>query len=101
MMRQMEPDASSVTRSEPSRATVTPTADPKRWPLSTTKPVMKSSYSPDAEKLFFRGKPRDYDALKRCRFGPVIALEQIQRVLAHTSNSLTRLLGVAFHQVFH
>src|ERR1700736_122145 len=29
--------------------------------------------------------------------GPVIALEQIERVLAHTSNSLTGLLGVAVH----
>src|ERR1700720_1668966 len=29
--------------------------------------------------------------------GPVIPLEQIQSVLAHTSNSLTGLLGVAVH----
>jgi len=31
---------------------------------------------------------------------PVIAPEQIQRLLAHTSNFLSGLLGVAVHQVF-
>src|ERR1700691_1529942 len=48
LIRHRDFDPSSVTRSEPSGATVTPTGLPQTCPLSTTKPVMKSSYAPVA-----------------------------------------------------
>src|ERR1700724_836205 len=48
LIRQTDFEPSSVTSSEPSRATVTPTGRPQTCPLSTTNPVMKSSYSPFA-----------------------------------------------------
>src|ERR1700680_673595 len=48
LIRQMDCDPSSVTSSEPSGATVTPTGLPQTCPLSTAKPVMKSSYAPVA-----------------------------------------------------
>lgn len=47
-MRQIVFDPSSLTRSAPSRATVTPTGRPQTSPFSVTKPVRKSSYSPVA-----------------------------------------------------
>jgi hypothetical protein len=46
LTRQIEPDASSLTSSDPSAATVTPTGRPQTSPLSSTNPVRKSSYSP-------------------------------------------------------
>src|ERR1051326_1075308 len=44
--RQMVPLPSSVTSSDPSFATATPTGRPHTCFSDTTKPVMKSSYSP-------------------------------------------------------
>src|SRR5882762_8885757 len=46
LTRQIVPLPSSVTNSEPSFATATPTGRPQTWESETTKPVMKSSYSP-------------------------------------------------------
>ena len=44
--RQMVPLPSSLTISEPSLATAIPTGRPQTSSSDTTKPVMKSSYSP-------------------------------------------------------
>src|ERR1700733_8304079 len=50
--RQIEFDPSSVTISEPSVATATPTGRPQMSPLSVTKPIRKSLYSPRACSFF-------------------------------------------------
>jgi|HubBroStandDraft_6_1064221.scaffolds.fasta_scaffold162031_1 hypothetical protein len=45
-IRQMVFDPSSVTSNDPSGATVIPTGRPQTFPLGSTNPVTKSSYSP-------------------------------------------------------
>ena len=52
--RKTVPFASSLTRSAPSRVTATPPGLPHALSLSTTKPVMKSSYSPVGLPSFMR-----------------------------------------------
>ncbi len=52
--RKMDPFASSLTSSAPSRVTATPAGRAQTLLLSITKPVMKSSYSPVGLPSFMR-----------------------------------------------
>ena len=51
LTRQTEREPSSVTKSEPSLPTATPTGRPQTCPSFVVKPVRKSSYSPLAWPL--------------------------------------------------